>query len=156
MGADLLHQHGPRFNSSYNGIFVPGVLVGFHGYYNETEIASVGRTVSTAAVYEELLRRPTPAARVERPVRTGDRTRIPGLGAVRHVVVPSERMVLNITDDPHLLSPGAVVRFVFQRDGSVFIGSFGEGMGALPVLNGLGAPATWRAVDDDIAKRFCR
>ena len=56
--------------------------------------------------------------------------------------MPSERMALNVTDDPHLLSPGAVMRFVFRQDGSVFISSFGERMGALLVLNEFGAPAT--------------
>ncbi len=156
-GHTLLGKHSPvRFNSTYEGIFVPGVLVGFHGYFNETIIGTTASGLTANQVYTELRHQPTPAARAKRPVTTGDKTFIPRLGTVRHVVAAEDRVVLNITDDSHALSPGAVVRFVFTRGGTILIGTFGEGMGMLPIVNGVLAPPTWRLVDENIAKQLGR
>lgn len=157
LGHRLLAKHSPaQFNSTYRGLFVPGILVGFHGYFNETAIGTVASGLTADQVFTELRHRPTPAPRARRPVVTGDQTAIPRLGAVRHVVSVEDRVVVNITTNSHVLTPGAVVRFVFTRRGEILIGTFGEGMGALPVVNGLLAPPTWRSVDEAIAEQLGR
>ena len=137
-------------------MFVPGILVGFHGYFNETVIGTVTSGLTADQVFTELRHLPTPAPRARQPVVTGDKTAIPQLGTVRHVVSVEDRVVVNITDNSHVLTPGAVVRFVFTRGPTILIGTFGEGMGALPIVNGLLAPPTWRDVDERIAKQLGR
>lgn len=156
-GHALLTKHSPvRFNSTYDGVFLPGGVVGFHGYFNETVIGTTAPGLTADRVFTELRHRPTPAARARQPVITGGRTFIPLLGTVRHIVAVEDRVVVNITEQSHALAPGVVVRFVLVRGRTIFIGTFGEGMGTLPVLNGLLAPSTWRSVDEEIAKQLNR
>ena len=155
-GAEMLHRHGQYYNSTYHGIFVPGFLGGYHGYYNETEIGRATPSLSAQIVFQELLHQPAPGPRAAEPVRSNQHTRIPLLGLVRHMVVPAELLILNITEEDHRLHPGTVARFVFNRGGTLHIGTFGVGMGILPVLNGTAAPEAWRNLDVGIAARLCR
>ena len=72
------------------------------------------------------------------------------------MVVPAELLILKVTEEDHRLHPGTVVRFVFNRGGTLYIGTFGVGMGVLPVLNGTADPGAGRDLDVAIAARLCR
>jgi hypothetical protein len=122
------------------------ILPGFHEYYVETAICSVGQAGCTEqAVFDQLRRYPAPQ-RFGTPdrdfgVNTGDRSFALGVGMVEHWV--GNRLVVNMTlGGQHLLNPGVVFREVVTVDNMVMVRTTGYGMGAFPQINS-GQAAQW-------------
>lgn len=98
-----------------------------------------------------LLRRfPAPGHDPSYPVRTGDYTRVPGLGIVEHDVDPESYTVVNRTTAGHALHRGHVTRSVVRRGNVIGILTFGEGTGKYGIINRWLSSPFWGSFDQNI------
>lgn len=83
------------------------------------------------------------------PVKSGETTKISGLGTVKHTVNQDKSSVTNTTQSDHILHPGTVERRVQQEpNGDVIIVTKGSGDGLLPAVNVKLAPHVWNGPDE--------
>jgi len=105
----------------------------YHKYDVEHGICSAGASgCTTASVFDSLRRNAAPGADGVTTIRTGDKTTINFLGidggTVVHVVDEKGLQIINITLDDHVFESGYVIRSVVERDGVIYVRSFGEGI----------------------------
>ena len=71
---------------------------------------------------------------------------------IRTVVNHGQYSITNYTRKDHALYPGRVTRTVLERNGKVFVSTFGEGIGIFPGWNESLAPDLWTEVDNRLVE----
>lgn len=114
---------------------------------------------SGGVVYRELLPNAAPGADGKNPVTEDSFTAIVFLGHsggdVFHIIDSENLRVANITADNHVFYFGIVIRSVENREGTIGIRSFGEGVNKSTlawVVNNLTAEPGWNMMDNRIRK----
>ena len=102
------------------------------------------------SVFDQLRKFPAPGASGKCRISTGDNTDVTGLGPVVHEVDQDNFALSNTTLPGHTLHPGTVERQVVERGGTIFVQTYGDGIGSFGTLNELGAGTLWGAIDDNI------
>ncbi|MBI1274444.1 hypothetical protein GC177_00540 [bacterium] len=115
----------------------------YHGYIQIDKIGTTAE-MSGAALWGNLKEEPTPTpSNIQKS--NGSTSFVPGLGSVTHYFNESGKIVVNITEEGHLLYPGAVIRQVYEEDGSLYVATIGVGNGSAANLNILLSGALWGA-----------
>jgi len=80
--------------------------------------------------------------------QVGYRGELDDFGPVVHTVSSDGLTVRNTTLDGHKLFPGFVERTVFQRGNTIYIRTFGEGIGPMGAANEFFAKPLWNGLVD--------
>lgn len=88
------------------------------------------------------------------PIANGTISHVTGLGDVVSYVYDNSQIIVNVTQPDHMLSPGVVVRYLYEQpDGSYVIESIGIGNGWNPLnLNNLLSESVWQLNVDRISR----
>jgi RHS repeat-associated protein len=123
----------------------------YHIYDFWTSICAVGaKGCTTDNVFDYLRRFPAPGYDGDCAIDGGNTADVPTLGGVTHLVDEGKQAIANITNPDHLLYPGKVVRNVEERNGWIYVHTFGDGIGSFGTLNELLKGVVWRPVDAQI------
>jgi RHS repeat-associated protein len=134
------------------GLVDPLGLDPAHRYDVTDQICSTIQSGCTmGAVFDRLLRYPSPFSDSGHTTEDNDEVNIPGLGPTLHTVDADDYSVQNITLPDQLLYPGQVTRSVISDDGQIYIHTVGTGTGSFGLLNEILAPPVWGWVDGNIA-----
>ena len=126
----------------------------FHRYVTTAKVGDDDWT-SSSIVWENLQEEPFPTFGLfdtTTPVTNGSQSEVPGLGTVTHYVDQTNHIVVNVTDDDHLLAPGIVVRYFYEDNGSFYITTIGFGNGDYGGLNQFFSDWVWNENDARIAR----
>ena len=121
----------------------------FHSYNTRNSCKKSTSGCTLKNVSEGLMRYPAPGAKGE-PIQNGQRGFAIPVGPVSHVVNSDRTMVVNVTENSHLLYPGIVRRWVSESATEVTVHTFGEGVGPMGGINSALADTLWGQVDKNV------
>lgn len=132
----------------------------YHSYSTENEVCSVNMAgCNKDSVFKIMLSQanfiaPTDdtAAVTNCKITDVNLPMVLGTDSVRTLVDQSSYAITNYTRENHFLHPGRVTRKIVERNGKVFVTTFGEGTGYLPRANEKFAPRTWNDVDRQLIR----
>ncbi|WP_369679937.1 RHS repeat domain-containing protein [Pseudoalteromonas sp. A601] len=125
----------------------------------ESEICSAGlQGCNPTDVGLQSIRNAAPGANGVDPVSNQDPTTLPlGVGTVDHEVDIANNRVINITRLGHIFEHGYVIRSVVERNGKVYIRTYGEGINTnrtKAVLNDFAGRQGFRYLDNRIRQNI--
>ena len=154
----------PEYKQAYSNLF--GLATGYHRYPTEGERIE-GRICSTSlpgctrkAVFETMLSQ----VKFIAPTTETDSVKnckitnldIPNILAgddpILTTIDNDEFSIRNYTRYDHALHPGVVIRTVIEKNGFIFVNTFGEGYGPFPDFNKLFSLNLWKNVDAGLVK----
>jgi hypothetical protein len=146
----------PEYKQAYSNLF--GLVTGYHRYPSEgenieSEVCSISVPGCTRkSVFETMLsqtrfiaptKKTTPVQNCK--ISNLDIPNIPaGDDPILTTIDPEGFSIRNYTRFDHALHPGVVIRTVIEKNGSIFVTTYGEGYGPFPYLNSLFAPGLWK------------
>ncbi|MEZ0081511.1 Ca2+-binding RTX toxin-like protein [Bradyrhizobium japonicum] len=128
----------------------------FHHYVTTYKLMPTSYISDDDVIWTQLLRQPAPLLAGEAPpaspITNGTTSHVAILGDVTHYVDAANHIVTNITQHNHLLDPGAVVRYLYEKDGDYYITTIGFGNGNLGGLNERLSDWVWNGNDARVAR----
>ena len=121
----------------------------FHSYNTRNYCKKSTSGCTLKNVSEGLMRYSAPGAKGE-PIQNGQRGFAIPVSPVSHVVNSDRTMVVNVTENSHLLYPGIVRRWVSESATEVTVHTFGEGVGPMGGINSALADTLWGQVDKNV------